>query len=251
MLLLAGCASLLGPTVVRWTSPGSPRAVSVVPRRDDCLKPPYTVPSGQTVTLHGLRAEARGDGPRELTLSTPPGAPLEADAMFELLGRNEAALRAIDGVEHVGLSGCHGAGGRPMPCLSISLQLCAEPLDALAESLAGILARDAQVRGHQVIFHVALLGAVAPRCEAAAPACRPEPYASARYEPGARRGLLRELPQGAEPDCNGDGECAKSSCGGDCVSWTAAHQPGSCTADPALQGAFCGCVDHRCAWFVQ
>ena len=251
MLLLAGCATLLGPPVVRWTSPGASRGAAVLPRRDDCLKPPYTVPSGEALTLRGLRAEARGDGPRELTLATPAGAPLEADAMFELLGRNEAAFRAVDGVEHVGLSGCHGAGGRPMPCLSISLQLCAEPLDALAESLATILAKDAQARGHQVIFHVALLGAVAPRCEATATVCRPEPYASAQYEAGARRGLLRAPPEGAEPECNFDGECAKSSCGGDCVSWTTAHQPGTCTADQSLQSAFCGCVEHRCAWFVQ
>jgi hypothetical protein len=35
------------------------------------------------------------------------------------------------------------------------------------------------------------------------------------------------------------------------VPWTQTHKPGSCTADDALRDAFCGCVEHRCAWFVQ
>jgi hypothetical protein len=252
LLLLAGCASLLGPAVVRWADPPArKRAAPTLPRRDDCLKPPYVLPPGQALTVHGFRAEARGDGPRELTLTSLAGAPLEADGLIELKDRNDAAFRAIDGVEHVGLSGCPGAQGKPVPCVSLSLQLCAEPIDALAEALAGILARDTQARGRQVVVHVALLGAVAPRCEADDPRCRPDAYESAFYRQGDRRGLITAPPADADPECSWDGECGKSACGGDCLPWTTAHQPGACEANPALSSAFCGCVEHRCAWFVQ
>ncbi len=249
VLLFAGCA-LLGPKVARWADPPArKRSAPVLPRRDDCLKPPFTLPPGQSLSSHGFAIAPRGDGARELTFTSAPGAAFEPDELFELLQRNEATLKAIDGVEHVGMSGCPGAAGRPVPCVSLSLQLCSEPLDALAEVLAGIADES---RGRQLVFHVALVGAVGPRCEADDARCRPEPYGSASYRPGDRRGLLVAPPADADDaQCNGDGECAKSSCGGDCLPWTIAHQPGRCTADAKLRDALCGCVEHRCTWFVQ
>lgn len=251
-MLAAGCATLFGPAVVRWAEPpAKKRTAPTLPRRDECLKPPYTLPPGRPLMLSGFRVEPRSDGPRELTFTRVAGAPLEADAMIELKERNDAALRAIDGVEHVGLSGCPGAQGKPVPCLSLSLQLCAEPLEALAEALSAIFETDAAARGRQVVVHVALLGAVAPRCEADDPRCRPDPYEGALYRQGDPRGLITAPPKDAEPECTWDGECGRSACGGDCLPWTTAHQSGTCEPNPTLSSALCGCVERRCAWFVQ
>jgi len=251
VLLLAGCASLLGPAVVRWAEPPpKKRAEPVLARRDDCLKPPYTLPPGKSLTLDaGVRIEPRGDGPREVTLAMGAGAPLEADSVLELQSRIEAKLRAIDGFERVGLSGCLNAAGKQRPCLSVQLELCSQPLGELARQVKAIIDADPGSRGRALVFHVALSGAAGPRCEADDPRCRPEPYASGLYRAGERRGLLR-VPQG-EPECAWDGECGRSACGGDCVSWTQAHRPGTCGADENLRDAFCGCVERRCAWFVQ
>ncbi|MBL8955317.1 MAG: hypothetical protein JNK82_31375 [Myxococcaceae bacterium] len=249
VLLLAGCATLLGPPVVRWADPPSKkREGSVLARRDECLKPPFTLPPGQSLTPEGMRIDPRGDGPREVTIAFGNGAPLEADAVLALQSRVQAKLLAIDGVEQLGLSGCI-SGGKQRPCLSLQVELCSQPIDGLARQLKAIIEADSGSRGRAIVLHVALTGAAGPRCEADDPRCRPEPYASGLYRSGERRGLVKAS-QG-EPECASDGECGRSSCGGDCVPWPQAHRPGTCAADASLGSAFCGCVERRCAWFVQ
>jgi len=245
LTLLAGCATLFGPAVVRWVEPPSRRRTEpALPRRDDCLKAPYT--TDRPVTLHGFNVEPRSDGAREFTFTALAGAALEPDELLDLKDTHGAALRAIEGAEQVGLSGCPSASGRPVPCISIGLELCAQPLDALAAALAELAAKN---RGKQLVFHVTLLGAAGPRCEADDPKCRPEAYESARYREGERRGLISE--SSTDPDCAWDGECSRSGCGNACAPWTTAHRPGSCEERPALRDALCGCVDRHCAWFVQ
>jgi hypothetical protein len=110
---------------------------------------------------------------------------------------------------------------------------------------------DPEARGRSVIFHVTLHGAAGPRCEANDPHCRPDPYEAAAYDPQARRGLIEGETHGGEPECEWDGECAKSGCGNQCAVWTQAHLPGTCEERPALREALCGCVESHCAWFVQ
>ncbi|MBK7863083.1 MAG: hypothetical protein IPJ65_31630 [Archangiaceae bacterium] len=256
VVVLGGCATVFGPGVAvsRWVEapPVKGRRVEpALPRRDACLKPPYTLPPGESLTLHGFRIEPRTDGPRELTFTSGPGARFEADALLELMERHRGELAALDGVEQLGLSGCL-SGGKPTPCLSLELSLCAQPLDALAGQLEALLKAEPAARGHQVLFHVALEGAVGPRCEADDARCRPEPYGSAQYRPGERRGQLAAT-NDSEPDCNADGECARSACGAGCTAWTVAHQSGACASEKtaSLSDALCGCVEHRCSWFVQ
>jgi hypothetical protein len=97
---------------------------------------------------------------------------------------------------------------------------------------------------------VTWVGAAGPRCEADDARCRPEPYEAAEYESGARRGAIEKKSDG-EPECSWDGECKRSACGNSCEVWTEAHRPGKCDERPELHDALCGCVEGRCAWFVQ
>jgi hypothetical protein len=250
LLVLTGCAALFGPTVLRWAEPPVTwRTEPTLPRRDACLLAPYALPSGETLMLNGFRVEPRGEGPRELTLTALGGAPIEPDLLLELLERRGDGFRAIDGVEQVGLSGCQVAG-RPTPCLSLQLSLCAQPLDALTAALAEQVKRDPQARSYPLVFHLTLVGATGPRCEADDVRCRPEPYEAAPYRPDERRGLLAE-PSSKERECSWDGECGRSACGGGCVPWTVMHRPGSCDPPQGAQDALCGCVDRHCAWFAQ
>ncbi len=225
----------------------------MAPRRDECLKPPFTLLHDDPLVLDGMRVESRGDGmARELVLSSPSGAPYDADGLIAFRDRNFEALSAIHGVESTGLSGCPTRDG-PMPCVRLGLRLCEEPLDLLAQALAAVVKNDAQARGRSVIFHVTLQGTAGPRCEANDAKCKPEPYEQAPYDPSARRGLIeREAPaSNAPPDCEWDGECARSGCGNQCSVWTEAHRPGTCEERLDLRDALCGCVENHCAWFVQ
>lgn len=252
LLLVPGCA-LFGPSVAKWVAAPAARKSQgpALPRRDDCLKAPFTLEHSRAITLAGLRIEQRGDGPRELTVSTLSGGVAEADDLLAFTARNQAKLHAIDGVESSGLSGCPSGAKGPVPCIALGVRVCEQPLDQLAASLRELIDADADAKGRQLVFHVTLVGAIGPRCEESDARCRPEPYEGAFYRVGARRGLLSAPPADAEPECQSDGECKKSGCGNACAPWTTAHQVGTCEERAELRDALCGCVEQQCAWFVQ
>jgi hypothetical protein len=251
-LLLAACMAHVA--VRRWVAAPPQtrkRADPIAQRRDKCLAPPFTLEHDEPKLSNGMRVEPRGDGlTRDFYVATHRGQPFDADGLIAFRDRNAAALRTIDGVESSGLSGCPTREG-PSPCIHLDLRLCARSLDELTSDLSRIVAADNEVLGRQVIFHVTLTGAAGPRCEADDARCRPEPYEAAEYDPSARRGLIAPAPQGGEPQCTWDGECKKSGCGNSCELWTQAHRPGTCDERAELRDALCGCVDQRCAWFVQ
>jgi hypothetical protein len=250
LLLAAACATHVA--VQRWVagpvvSPA--RLTPVLARRDQCLVPPYTLPNDEPKLMHGLLVQPRGDGlVRELYVFTPTGPTLDPDGLLSFRERNQRALHAIQGVESSGLSGCPTREG-PVPCLHLELTLCARTLDQLTADLRALVDADVELKGKQLTFHVTLVGAAGPRCEADDQRCRPEPYEAVKYEPAGRRGVLPGAKN--ETQCQWDGECKRSGCGNACVVWTEAHRPGTCDKRDDLVDALCGCVDRRCAWFVQ
>jgi hypothetical protein len=250
--LVALSACMAHVAVTRWVdAPAkSKRLEPTLPRRDDCLAPPYTLAHDEPKVLHGLLVEPRGDGiARELYVATPKGQLFDPDGMIDFRERNAGALRSIDGLESSGLSGCPTREG-PSPCIDLNIRLCTRTLDDLTQELSTLVTQDKELLGRQVIFHVALVGAVGPRCEADDPRCKPEPYEAAEYDPDGRRGLI-SAPAKGEPQCRWDGECKKSGCGNSCEPWTEAHRPGTCDERAELHDALCGCVEGRCGWFVQ
>ena len=46
-----------------------------------------------------------------------------------------------------------------------------------------------------------------------------------------------------------DGECVANGCGNEGDHWTLGGAAGTCPHILALDCAFCGCVEQRCAWF--
>jgi hypothetical protein len=250
VVLATGCVAHMA--VQRWVdapAPSGEKRESLVPRRDECLLAPFTLAHDEPKVAHGLLLQPRGDGfARELYVVTPKGAPFDPDGLIAFRDRNQKALRAIEGIESSGLSGCPTREG-PQPCIHLDVRLCALNLEDLAGDLSDIVNADRQVLGRQVMFHVTLVGAAGPRCEANDAKCKPEPYEAAEYEPTSRRGAIEKTD--GEPQCSWDGECKRSGCGNTCEVWTEAHRPGTCQDRPELKDALCGCVDGRCAWFVQ
>jgi hypothetical protein len=248
-MLTACVAHFGGPTVTRWVTATRGKNIShvpVIPRRDECLKPPFTLSSTASVTLSGMRVEAReSNSAREMIFISAGGGAMSKDAAMTFEQSHREQLRALPGVESTGLTGCSVRSG-PAPCIELKISLCEMNVEELAAALSALAIKQNQ----QLIFHVSLEGAVGPRCEAADPRCVPQPYANASYDPAAPRGLLS--PTSEEPDdCEHDGECARSACGDMCTSWSGAHRTGACKDNPALTDAFCGCVEGHCRWFVQ
>jgi hypothetical protein len=251
-VLLLAAACTMHAAAVRWVAGPAPKQAHLDPvlaRRDECLAPPYTLAHDKPLLSHGLLIEPRDEGlTRELYIATPRGPQFTADSAIAFLDRNSARLRLVEGVESVGLSGCPTRDG-PSPCVHLELLLCARTLEDLTADLSDVVAKDPEVLGRQLLFHVKLVGAAGPRCEAEDPRCRPEPYEAAEYDPTERRGLL--APVGGDPQCHWDGECKRSAAGNSCEPWTLAHRPGKGEARPDLRDALCGCVEQHCAWFVQ
>ncbi|MEZ4410167.1 MAG: hypothetical protein R3A52_27370 [Polyangiales bacterium] len=60
------------------------------------------------------------------------------------------------------------------------------------------------------------------------------------------------LPRLGQQAVSHDGECAIGGCGNRCGSWQAPRRAGTCEGYSELdEGAFCGCVEGRCAFFQQ
>ena len=99
-------------------------------------------------------------------------------------------------------------------------------------------------------------GPFSPRCLATDPSCGPEPLRSFTgcYRPEAKRTVVLQLSQDRGNTCRHDGECAIVGCGNTCAPYTYYGILTNCLEPVALEDnpdSLCGCVEGRCAFFVQ
>ena len=151
------------------------------------------------------------------------------------------------GVQSTGTGLCPDHRQGEAACIRVALLVCRG--DAPAE-VARTYAELWQAAGHgdaPFRLGIELAGRTAPRCKEG---CGPQPVSGAVYDPwAARRPVLGHL---ASEPCARDGECLVTGCGNRCVHWTSSRTISTCEGYDELDaGAFCGCVDGGCRWFVQ
>ena len=215
----------------------------------DCRKPPWypdRPPSG--VGVQSCADE------RSFRFVIGSGKPASNDELNAFLNAHREEFHAVDGVFGSGQGVCcsedvdHHEKLSEL-CISFDLLLCTTSLPDFIAKLQTIQASDTDLAARSIRVAVRLGGLTEPRCQADDPECGPIPYqqGETRPVPDPRR-PLGPLPAD-EKACAHDGECVANGCGNDCDHWSIAGLPGTCPLLSELQGAFCGCVQDRCAWF--
>jgi hypothetical protein len=213
------------------------------PRRDHCLKPPYTVEGDKVEGLTHIACGERGhvflhEGTRTLT----------ADEQVKILEAHRNEIHAFPGVHSSGFGSCCANDGA---CVHVELDLCTTKVADLARAFASWVDSDANIR-----LFVELSGVTGPRCDGKGKPCGPTPYtrtslARAGYRCDDHRDpIAKELAWGK---CAHDGECSVAGCGNQCVPWPESNLIGTCEGYTQMEDApaFCGCVHGECSWFVQ
>jgi hypothetical protein len=134
-------------------------------------------------------------------------------------------------------------------CLVFDLRLCSTSLPEFIDVVRKLQAADDSVSAHSLRVAVTLQGPTEPRCKASDDACGPLPYSDQGAQtPPKTRNPVDPVKRDSLA-CSYDGECVANGCGNECDHWTLGGAPGACPYIGKLEGAFCGCVEDRCAWF--
>jgi hypothetical protein len=229
--------------------PGSAAAeITNTPPEDraDCLEPPWT-PDGSS---SGLRVSQCADE-RVYRLVLGDGSPASGKAEERFLNAHRDAFHAVDGIVSSGYGLCcfEDEVDQDALCLAFGLRLCSTPLPDFIDVVRKLQAADDGVAGHSLRIAVELQGPSEPRCDASDDDCGPIPYSDqgAQTPPKTRSPVYPPKPDSLP--CSHDGECVVNGCGNECDQWTLGGAPGQCPYITELEGAFCGCVEDRCAWF--
>lgn len=216
-----------------------------------CLAPPYTPAPDATALADGTPARREADG-RRWVIALPgerEPTPEEASALIQRLRARGGDLRWIGYGAYCG----EDASSSHALCLHWEGNLCEVRVDEIARALRDAIAADAELPSPRIDLAIELAGRLGPRCDDGDPECVPIPYErEARWSPrgGRRPGPLPEYSGGA---CEHDGECVVGGCGNHCMGWQygGAHEAATCEGYALREPIYCGCVEHRCAWFEQ
>jgi hypothetical protein len=216
--------------------------------------------------VRGFVREAASDDGREQRWMRSGSRPPSPDDLAALVGRAGPGWEERFGAARIGLGSC----GERIPgspgalCIRLRLWLCSVSVEEAIATVAGEL-DGTPFAGRTVGLHIDLVGATRPRCAAGDAACGPLPYEGSLAESGydchdERVLAVAEWPELADRmrgytggACRHDGECLVAGCGNHCVSWEARVAEGTCEGYSVLEDApaLCGCVEGRCAWFVD
>lgn len=237
--------------LVACVSAPRPRPGTPTRERLACLAPPWVPAQGGLPTGWTLRAVSRST----FLLTRGEGEALSHDAYVALQERVFAGLTREPGFSHGGTSALRLVTrdeSVPALGLSLSMDLCSIRLDEVARRVEDAIEAGAPGVGHRVDVLMEYSGALGPRCDADDPGCTAQPAGGGSDGPlpGAGRELV--LPRLGHGRCSHDGECSIGGCGNVCQSWREPQRATNCLGYSELdEGAFCGCVEGRCAFFQQ
>ncbi len=231
-----------------------PRARPGTPTRERlaCLAPPWVPADGGLPTGWSRRAVSR----QAFLLTRGEGEALRHDEYAALQGRVFEGLTApASGFSHGGTSALRlltRDESVPPLGLALTMDLCSIALDDIARRVESAIEAGAPGAGRRVDVLVEYSGALGPRCDADDPGCTAQSAGGGSDGPlpGAGRNVV--LPRLGRGRCAHDGECSVGGCGNVCQSWREPSRATTCLGYSELdEGAFCGCVEGRCAFFQQ
>jgi hypothetical protein len=237
-----GCASPASPPEAAAAE------VTQTPSKDraDCLEPPWT-PDGSSPGLHVSQCEDE----RVYHLVVGDGSPASGEAEEHFLNAHRDEFHAVDGIVSSGYGLCCNEDkvDQDELCLAFGLRLCSTPLPEFIDVIRKLQAADDSVADHSLRISVGIEGPTDPRCKESDDACGPLPYSDkgAQTPPKARTPV--DPVKRDALACSYDGECVVNGCGNECDQWTLGDAAGTCPYIAKYEGAFCGCVEDRCAWF--
>lgn len=214
--------------------------------RADCLDPPWT-PDGSSRGLSVSQCEDE----RVYRLVLGDGSPASGEVEQHFLNAHRDELHAVGGIVWSGYGLCcdEDKVDRDELCLAFGLRLCSTPLPKFIDVVRKLQAADDSVANHSLRISIGIEGPTEPRCKQSDDACGPLPYSDKGTQtPPKTRTPVDPVKRDSLP-CSDDGECVANGCGNECDHWTLGGAPGTCPYIGKLEGAFCGCVEDRCAWF--